>query len=121
MGSVLALLFIMAFFGLIIALIVWAARASKRTAENVRRMAETLGLQYADKPPAMGIFYTESRAAGQLRGKHMELFPFSTGSGKSRIQWCAVSAAVPVAGTLTLHLRRQGFGTKFMELFGAKE
>lgn len=97
------------------------ARASKLATENVRRMAETLGLEFTVKPPALGLFYSEARAAGQLRGKQVELFPFATGSGKSRIQWCAVSAAVPVAGSLTFHLRQQGFGTKVMELFGARE
>ncbi len=97
------------------------ARQSRRTAENIRQLAETLGLQYAEKPPALGMFFTDARAAGQRRGKRVELFPFATGSGKSRIQWSAVSAAVPVATGLTFHLRRQGFGTKFMELFGARE
>lgn len=107
-----------AFFGLI----VWAAaRQSKRTAENIRLMAETLGLQYAEKPPILGIFTADPRARGTLRGKRVELFTFATGSGKSRTQWCAVSATTATSGGLTFHLQRQGFGTKFMELFGSKE
>ena len=98
-----------------------AARLSRQTGENIRRLAETLGLQFTDKPPAFGMFFTDARAAGQLRGKRVEVFPFATGSGKSRVQWSAVSAALPSPSGLTFHLRRQGFGTKFMELFGAKE
>ena len=109
-------------FVLVFALIIRAAaRISQRTADNIRRLAETLGLKFTDKPPAFGMFFSDARAAGQLRGKQVELFPFATGSGKSRVQWSAVSAAVPVPSGLTFHLRRQGFGTKFMELFGAKE
>jgi len=107
-----------AFFGFAL----WAgARQSKKNAENVRRMAETLGLQFADKPPALGLFHSDVRAGGQLRGKRVEVFPFSTGSGKSRTQWCAVSAAGRGAGGLTFTLRRQGFGTKLMEMIGARE
>ena len=106
-----------AFFGFVI----WAgARQSKRVAENVRRVAETLGLQFEDKPPTFG-FYSDVRAGGQLRGKRVEVFPFSTGSGKSRVQWSAVAATTVSSTELTFHLRRQGFGTKFLELFGAKE
>jgi hypothetical protein len=78
-----------------------AARQGKRTAENVRQMAATLGLQVEDKPPVLGIFYTGARASGQLRERRVELFPFSTGAGKSRVEWCAVSAALAAASRLT--------------------
>jgi hypothetical protein len=109
-------------FAAVIVLVGWAAaRQSKRTTENVRELAASLGLQFADKPPVLGVFYPEPRATGQLRGKRVELFPFTTGSGKSQTHWSAVSATVPGAGGLTFHLQRQGFGTKFLELFGARE
>lgn len=119
--AILPVLFI-AFIVGVVGFTFWgAARQGKRATENVRQMAETLGLQFVEKPPTLGMFYTDSRAAGQMRDKQVEVFPFATGSGKSRIQWSAVSAAVPISTTLTFHLRRQGFGTKFMEMFGAKE
>ena len=121
MGSVLAAVFIIVFIGLFAGLIAWAARMSKRTANNLRQMAATLGLTYTGQPPSLGMFYTQARAEGPLRGKQVALFPFFTGSGKSRTQWCAVSATVPVACSLTFHLRRQGWGTKVMEVFGARE
>jgi hypothetical protein len=109
-------------FVAMIGLAVWTgARQSKRARENIRQLAATLGLQLGEKPPVLGMFYTDLRAAGSLRGKQVEVFPFSTGSGKSRVQWSAVSAAVPAASALTFHLRRQGVGTKIMELFGTKE
>lgn len=103
-------------FLLVVGLVIWGvARQMKRARENVRQLAATLGLQFEART------MSPSRASGQLRGKRVEVFSFTTGSGKSSCQWCAVSAAVPAAGSLTFHLRRQGFGTKFMELFGAKE
>jgi len=120
-SALLPLLFIIFFVGMI-GLTLWGvAKQGKRATENVRQLAAALGLQLVTVPPALGVFNVGARAGGQLRGKRVEVFPFSTGSGKSRIQWCAVSAAVPAGNTLTFHLRRQGFGTKVMELFGAKE
>jgi len=103
---------------LIILGIVWQA---KRAAENIHRLAASLGLQYDTRPPIWGVIYREIRARGQLRGKSVELFPFSIGAGKSRTQCCAVTATVPAGNRLTFHLRRQGFGTGVMELFGAQE
>jgi hypothetical protein len=110
------------FFAIVIGLVAWAAaRQGRRAAENGRELAGQLGLEFAAGAPVLGVFYPETRATGRMRDKRVEVFSFSTGSGKSRVQWCAVSAAVPAAGGLTFHLRRQGFGTKVMELFGAKE
>jgi hypothetical protein len=109
-------------FMAVMGLVVWAAaKQSRRTMDNLRQAAATLGLQFVEKPPALGIFYTDSRATGQLRGKRVELYPFATGSGKSRVQWSAVSAAVLAPTGLTFHLQRQGFGTKLIAFFGAKE
>jgi len=109
-------------FAVMIGLAGWVtARQSRLTHENVRQLAASLGLQFADDPPTFGLFYPEARASGQLRGKYFELFPFSTGSGKSRVQWSAISATTATSTGLTFHLRRQDTGTKIMQLFGAKE
>jgi len=105
-----------------LAIVFWAAaQASKRAAQNIRELAEMLGLQADLRPPSLGLFYSEPRASGQWRGKALEIFSYSTGSGKSRVQWCAVSAAVRVDAGLRFTLQQQGFGTKVMELFGAHE
>ena len=122
MSATVVPLLMIGFFFVVIGLVGWAAaRQTKLASENVRRMAETLGLEFTVKPPALGLFYTEATATGQRRGKRVTLFPFSTGSGKSRTHWSAISAAVPAATSLTFHLQRQGMATKVMELFGARE
>jgi hypothetical protein len=113
---------VIGFFVAMIALVGWVtARQSKLAAANVRQLAATLGLQVEEKPPALGLFFQAARAAGQLRGKRVELFTYATGSGKSRAQWCAVSAALATGGGLTFHLQRQGISSRLMELFGARE
>ena len=106
-------------FGL---LMIWAvAQASRRAADNVRQLAETLGLQVQTPPPVLGLFHPEPRASGQRRGKRTEIFSFTTGAGKSRVQWCALSVAPARDGGLNCSLQRQDLGTKLKELFGARE
>lgn len=111
--------------GLFVVVIGLAVRAGirqgKRARDNVCELAESLGLQMAETPPTLGVFYTDLRAGGTRRGRRVEVFAYATGSGKSRTQWCAVSAAAPGAGGLTFHLQRQGFATKLVGMFGVKE
>jgi hypothetical protein len=114
-------LLMIAFFLVVTGSIAWlAASLSKKVTQNVQRMAEALHLEFFGRPPKLGLFYTEARAFGQIRGRRVDLFSFYTGSGKSRVQWAAASAAVSTRN-LTFHLRRQGIGTKIKEIFGASE
>lgn len=98
-----------------------AAKASAQTRENVRGLAGRLGLELESVQPVLGFFYSSPRAAGRIRGKTVRLYTYTTGSGKSQHTWSAVAATPAVDGGLTFALARQGFGTKLLELFGAKE
>src|SRR5258706_13494870 len=68
------------------------ARETKRAWFRLAGLAETLGLAMAPAQITFGRFYGAPRATGERRGKAMEIFSFSTGSGKSRTSWWAVSA-----------------------------
>jgi hypothetical protein len=98
-----------------------AAKASAQTRENVRGLAGRLGLTLEPVQPVLGFFYPSPQASGRIRGKAVRLYTYTTGSGKSRHTWSAVAATPAVDGGLTFALSRQGFGTKLLELFGAKE
>lgn len=78
--------------------------------------ASRLGFEFV---PAKG-WRGSARVTGGLHGKQIEFFNYSTGSGKSRKYWSAVSAAAPARGTLTFSLCRRNFGTKLRSFFGAK-
>ena len=105
-----------------VTLIAWtAARGGKRIAENVRQMAATLGFQFVEQTPVLGVFYPDAKVRGQLRGKAVEVFTFWSGSGRNRTQWSGVAATTVSSSELTFRLRRQGFGTKVLEFFGAQE
>lgn len=106
------------FFGLILWL---GARASARAREQVGQLAGRLGLELEAAKPALGLFYPLPRAHGRIRGKAVALYNYTTGSGKSRTTWSAVSAAPAADAGLTFSFARQGFGTKLQELFGARE
>jgi hypothetical protein len=98
-----------------------AAKSSERTWHRVRELAASFGLEMAPPAVTFGVFHGQIHAGGNLRGKRVELFNYSTGSGKSRTTWSAVTARPPARTTLTFRLKKQGFGTKIAELFGVKE
>ena len=102
----------------VIPLSIWTAKVARRqTAENLQRLAAQLGLDFQ---PAAGWTGTP-RVTGVLRGKPLEVYSFTTGSGKSRRRWAALSIRPAGAGGLTFTLRRQGLGTKISEFFGTRE
>src|ERR1044071_9423326 len=105
MNSSVASILTIGFVAVVFGVVFWLTyQQRKRAGINMRRLATAFGMQF--EGPAAGSFIGAPRAFGELRGKRVDLFPFSTGSDKSRISWCAVSATVPVGGSLTFHLRR---------------
>jgi len=106
----------------IVGLIGWAgASSSRRTRDQAQRLADTLGLALDPAQPVLGLFWPNPRGTGTIRERRVEFFNYTTGSGKSRTTWSALTARPRADGGLTFHLRKQGLGTKVMELFGTKE
>jgi hypothetical protein len=97
------------------------AKASKRAFERVSRLADELGLVMEPARITLGLFHSSPRARGERRGKHVEIYNYTTGSGKSRTTWSALSARPRADGGLTFKVTRQGFGSKVASLFGARE
>lgn len=108
-------------FGLFVLVLRLAAKATERNWHRLHALATSLGLEMAPPAVTLGFFHGELRARGTLRGKRVEIFNYSTGTGKSRTTWSAVSARPPVRTDLTFGFKKQGFGTKVAEWFGAKE
>jgi len=106
----------------IVGLIGWAgASSSRRTRDQAQRLADALGMTLDAAQPVLGLFWPNPRGAGTMRDKRIEFFNYTTGSGKSRTTWSAITVRPRADGGLTFRLRKQGLGTKVMELFGAKE
>jgi hypothetical protein len=100
----------------------WAGvRYARLAREQAQRLADALGLTLAPAQPTLGLFWPSPRGAGTMRGKYVEFFNYTTGSGKSSTTWSALTVRPRADGGLTFRLRKQGMRTKVMELFGAKE
>jgi hypothetical protein len=95
----------------------WAMRTYKRTLEEFRRWAAVQGLTVAE-----GAWWASvPEATGMRAGRRLRVATFTTGSGKSKQTWLAAAVAVGAGGRLELEFKRQDFGTKVAEWFGAKE
>ncbi|HTQ30461.1 MAG TPA: hypothetical protein VMI53_04570 [Opitutaceae bacterium] len=103
---------------LIAGLVIWATLVQKqRTAANLQKLAVRLGLEFL---PAGGWLGRPS-IVGPMRGKAVQIFNYTTGSGKSRTTWSAMKAQLAAPSQLSFTLRKQGFATRIIELFGAHE
>jgi hypothetical protein len=101
------------------ALIIWGAVAhQKKVRANLQALAARLGLQVTGDTKR-GL--ASGGVAGTYQGRAVRFWTYSTGSGKSRRTWCAVGVKPRAHGDLQFELQRQGFGSKIMEWFGAKE
>ena len=107
-----------AFFALIAVI---GMKQGKRTRERLQVLADSLGLELEPPVITLGLFYGLPRAKGLLRGKHVAFFNYTTGAGKTRKTWSAITARPSVTTSLTFSLKKQGFGTKIAGWFGAKE
>ncbi len=105
-------------FPLIGGLLIWAVVAqTRRAAANLQKLAAQLGLDF----DAGGGWLNRPRVAGSLHGRHVRIFNYTTGSGKSSTTWSAITAELSAPSPLTFTLKRQGFSTKIAEFFGAHE
>ena len=104
----------------VIALVIWATVVQRRrTAANLQKLATQLGLEFF---PASGwLNQYQSSVGGTLRGKTVQIFNYTTGSGKSSTTWSAMKAQLAAPSPLSFTLKKQGFTTKIAELFGAHE
>lgn len=108
---------VLAFFS-----VIWriGATLSRKALANMQRLAERLNLQVLEQPPKLGI-HPHPEARGTIRGKAVRIYNYTTGSGKSKTTWAAMTVTPRAHGGLTFALTREGFGSKIMSLFGAKE
>jgi hypothetical protein len=97
----------------------WAFVQQRHAAANLRELAQRLGLEFFDDKRSVGDSLVS--AMGQHEGRAVTFHTFTTGSGKSRKTWRAVSVRPRTIGSLLFHLRPQGFVTKLQEVFGAEE
>jgi hypothetical protein len=111
------LLVIGGFIGFFVVMISFAMKAHRQMVARLEAFARRLGFTVI--PAARKTDYP--RIIGTVRGKQVEFFSYTTGSGKSRRHWVAVGVTPAVRVALTFRITRQGFVSTLQSLFGAKE
>jgi hypothetical protein len=109
--------FLLVFFGLMIVLV---RQQQRKTLENLTKLASRLGLELKRQPAKLGFEPTPT-LAGRHRGRPVRFFNYTTGSGKSRRVWSAVSVAVPGASAFTLELAPENFLTRVVTALGMQD
>lgn len=116
------IIMMVSFFVVMPAFGIWAViHHTRRQRANLERLAADLGLRLDPPVPPRGITAAPPALVGSIRGKAVKIHTFSTGSGKSRTTWTAVVVTPVLTGDMTCSITRQGFGTRVLQLFGAKE
>jgi hypothetical protein len=109
------------FGGILVVIVVVVVWSTRKTRENLTRLARDLGLQLREKPPVLGLFRSMPTVDGELRGRKVRFFEFSTGSGKNRTGWSAVGVACANPHGLKLQLVGQNFLTNLGKHFGMQD
>ncbi len=112
-------LFLLAILGFIGG-VVWLARVqTKKEHQLMLTLAQRMNLRVVEHK-TLGTMAVDA-LEGELSGRVVRYWTYTTGSGKSRVRWVAVGMRPRQHGGLEFELSRQGFGAKVAEWFGIKE
>jgi hypothetical protein len=99
-----------------------AARHQYRKArENLERLAAQLGLEAVAEPPKPIVGAPPPRLRGRLRGRAVGVSSYTTGSGKHRTTWCAISAETAGSGRLMLSVSEENLLTRVGHALGMND
>lgn len=102
----------------IVGAVIWYAFVErKKRIIRLRGFAARLGIDFHDPKNWM----SEPHLVGSVRGKRVDIFTYSTGSGKTKKTWAAIDVTPAISGQFTFAMTRQGLFTKVRSVFGAKE
>jgi hypothetical protein len=119
-ASLVPFAFVALFLGFLSLAIVLGRWQQRKTLANLTMLASRLGLELKRQPAKLGFEPTPT-LEGPHRGRPVRFFNYTTGSGKSRRVWSAVSAAVPGAGAFVLELAPENFITRVATALGMQD
>ncbi|MBE34977.1 MAG: hypothetical protein CMI16_05395 [Opitutaceae bacterium] len=97
-----------------------AAKYSRKAHNNLCELSQRLNLKMQEVKPVLG-YYQQADLNGEIRGKQVRLYIYTTGTSKSKTTWAAILVVPREHGGLTFSITRQGFGSRVKALFGAEE
>jgi hypothetical protein len=118
--SLLPFAFIAFFVGMLALAITLGRRQQRKTRELLAALAARLHLELRRQPAKLGFEPTPT-VEGQHRDRPVRFFTYTTGSGKSRTNWCAVAVAVAGVGGFTLELGPENFITRIGVALGMQD
>lgn len=96
-------------------------RSQKKARENLSRLADTMRLNVIEGPAKPIVGRPAPTLAGEFRGRHVRIYSYSTGSGKTRTHWIAIAAKVRNTGGYTLAIAADNVFLKLGKLFGIED
>ena len=115
-----ALVFVLFAF-VFLAIVIGSVRYARKATENFAQLALQLGLTPVQPKKTLGIVWSQPEAVGEIHNRRARLYSYTTGAGKSRTTWCALSVEPRQHAGLNFEMSRQGLGTKIKEVFGTRE
>jgi hypothetical protein len=112
--------FVAFFVGLMAIAITVSLRQQRKTREQLAALAGRLGLELRRRPATLG-FEPPPTVEGRYHNRTVRFFNYTTGSGKSRTRWSAVSAAVNGAAGFTLDLYPENFFVRIATALGMQD
>jgi hypothetical protein len=113
-------IFLALFAGFVALAITAATRQQRKAREQLAALAGRLGLELRRQPAKFG-FEPPPTVDGHYRNRAVRFFNYTTGSGKSRTTWSAVSAAVSGTGALSLELYPENFLVRIATALGMQD
>jgi hypothetical protein len=114
--------FIPAVFVAIFGLVIWGSiTQARKTRENLNQLASTLGLKIRE-PERTSIFSSlQTAIEGTFRGRSVRIYAYTTGSGKNRTAWCALSVLAKTPPGFSLKISGESVFTKVGRVFGVDD
>ncbi len=97
-----------------------AAKQQRRARDQLAALAARLGLSLRRQPARLG-FEPPPSVEGQHHHRAVRFYNYTTGSGKSRTTWSAVSAAFGGTGGFTLELIPENFFFRMATALGMQD
>ena len=114
------ILFAVAFLGFVSLAVILGRRQQRVVRELLGALAGRLGLELKRQPAKLGFEPTPT-VEGAHRGRNVRFFSYTTGSGKSRTLWCAVSVTAANTGGYTLDLGPENFLSRIGTALGMQD
>jgi|GEM_PF-2391934 len=118
MESLLPLIIIPIFVLMFVGAIFFAIKSAKNMRQQFELLAQKFGLEYI--PPKGKIFKSKPQIHGSLFGKTVQIYTYTTGSGKNKQTYTKFSL-LPFDKGLIVRISKEGLFSKVSKAFGGQD